>query len=66
MPLYAICPYFMYDKKKQIGCELKNISFPTAADKNAWMNNLCCTFDYNHCAQAIQLNQKYTQIYGEI
>ena len=65
MPLYAICPYFMYDKKTVIGCEFKNISFSTSKDKRIWMRNLCCTFDYNHCANAIELNRKYDEMYRD-
>ena len=65
MPFYAVCPYFQYEKKKLIGCEFKNMSFPTYDDKAIWMSNLCCTFDYENCANAQKLNRKYARMYGE-
>ena len=61
MPLYAICPFFMYDKSDVIGCEMKKMIFPTSEDKKIWMENLCCSFDYKYCVSARQLMQKYEQ-----
>ena len=61
MPLYAICPFFMYEKKNKIGCEMKIMNFPTDNDKKIWLENLCCKFDYKYCANAQALLKKYQQ-----
>ena len=59
MPFYAICPFFLYEKKTILGCEMKMMNFPTYEDKKIWMEGLCCTFDYKYCAYAQQLLKKY-------
>ena len=61
MPFYAICPFFKYEKKNKLGCEMKIIDFPTHEDKKIWMENLCCSFDYKYCVSARQLLKKYEQ-----
>ncbi len=59
MPLYVICPFYMYDKTTTLGCEYKTMKFPTYKDKKAFMMNQCCTFDYEYCAYAMELMKKY-------
>lgn len=59
MPLYVICPFFLYEKKTTLGCEFKQLRFPTYGDKKTWMMNNCCTFDYEYCAFAKMLTDKY-------
>ena len=63
MPFYAICPYFLYEKKTVIGCEHRVISFSTYGDKKTWMLNKCCTFDYKYCAYSQILTEKYNKYY---
>lgn len=63
MPLYAICPFFMYEKLKKIGCELKTLNFSTPDDRRLWMLNHCCSWDYECCGNAIKLLKKYENEY---
>ena len=66
MPLYAVCPYFQYEKRYIVGCELKPLVFSTYADKKTWMMNQCCSFDYVHCASAKKLSRRYEKMYDKI
>ena len=59
MPLYAICPFFLYEKAKMIGCELKPLRFAENDLKKQWMENRCCSFDYKYCAHAQKLFSLY-------
>lgn len=59
MPLYAICPFFLYEKGKTIGCELKTKYFAERREKKNWMSEYCCSFDYKYCAHAQKLFIKY-------
>ncbi|MBQ7900737.1 MAG: hypothetical protein IJ365_02080 [Clostridia bacterium] len=61
MPLYAICPFFLYEKKTVIGCELKTLKFSTYDAKKQWMINQCCCFDYAYCIHAEKLFRKYNE-----
>ncbi len=59
MPLYAICPFFLYEKGKIIACELKPKYFPNQEQKKNWLSDYCCSFDYQYCAHARKLFIKY-------
>ncbi len=63
MPLYAICPFFKYEKSKTIGCEYKTINFSTASDRRLWMLNHCCSWDYECCMNASKLMEQYEKKY---
>ena len=49
MPLYALCPFFLYEKKNKFGCEAQVMQFSTSADKRAFMRTWCCSWDYSMC-----------------
>lgn len=63
MPLYAICPFFLYEKSKTVGCEYKTLNFSTSEDRRLWMLNHCCSWDYGECNAASKLLKKYEEIY---
>lgn len=65
MPLYAICPFFKYEKSKTVGCEHRTIKFSTPEEKRLWMLNHCCSWDYECCNSAAVLLEKYKKLYKD-
>lgn len=61
MPLYAICPFFEWEKHNppRFKCELKMMKFSTNADKSTYMNMRCCSWDYEECENAKKLLKKW-------
>lgn len=57
-----ICPYFRDEKKKSISCEDTFRSFPSSEMKNAWMDLLCDSWEYETCPYAADLSDMYERI----
>ena len=60
--MYAICPFYLYEKGRTISCELKAKRFYDRKQKKNWLESYCCSFDYKYCAHAQKLLLKYDMI----
>lgn len=59
MPLYALCPFFLYETKKSMRCESGLMNFPSYKHKKRLMEKLCCRWDFENCKRYQQLMKKY-------
>ena len=59
MPIYAICPFFIYEKAKQIKCEAYLFNFPNHQHKRKLTKKFCESFNYEKCKHAQILLKKY-------
>lgn len=59
MPFYALCPFFMYEKKNLVVCESGKMHFPSYRHKARLMRNLCCCWDYEKCKRFQRLTKFY-------
>lgn len=58
---YAVCPYFLGEKRKSITCEDTYRGFNSIEAKNTWMDNYCCS-DWESCSHARRLNEAYERL----
>ena len=62
MPIYAICPFFMCEKKNLIACEEGRLRFPNHTKKRTLSKKFCETFDYKTCKRYQRTLEKYEQM----
>lgn len=65
MPLYALCPFFLYEKKNKFGCETQVMQFPTSADKRKFMRTFCCARNYTDCKYTKRLYKMWEENLNE-
>lgn len=58
---YAVCPYFLGEKRKSITCEDIYRGFNSIEAKNVWMDNYCCK-DWEDCLHARRLTDAYRKL----
>lgn len=59
MALYAICPFYEYEKCGTLHCEKQNIKFPCRSDRNMWIKMHCGSWDFKFCKFYTELMKKY-------
>ena len=59
MPLYALCPFFLYEKKTMFACESGKMRFPSYERKKRCMETLCCSWQYEECKHYKQKMKEY-------
>lgn len=58
---YAVCPYFLGEKRKSITCEDVYRGFSSVEAKSVWMDNYCCK-DWENCLYARRLTEAYKRL----
>ena len=59
MPLYVLCPFFKYEKKKVFGCEAGVVRFPSYKHKKGFGMRFCCSWDFEQCQRYQRLMKEY-------
>lgn len=61
MPIYAICPFFKYEKSKLISCEAGLMKFPSYRHMRTVSAIFCESFNYENCKRAQRLMKQYEE-----
>lgn len=59
MPMYALCPFFLYEKSQKIGCEAGMMTFPSHRHKKKAMIRFCCAWNFENCKRYQRTMKKY-------
>lgn len=55
-----ICPYFVWDTEKAVGCEGNHsIKFDRKEDAKRFMRDYCADWKWGMCPHALTMNKKY-------
>lgn len=59
MGVYIVCPFFKFEKGKNVYCEAHTLKFKSYKGKKTLTANFCESFNYVNCKHAQKLTKKY-------